>query len=42
MPGKYREVFDFNFNYSVWMSTFCHSVVAYMFSSTDSVVRLTA
>jgi len=26
MPGKYRKVFVFNFNYSVWMNTFCHRV----------------
>jgi len=26
MPGKYRNVFIFNFNCSVWMNTFCHTV----------------
>jgi len=26
MPGKYREAFAFNFNYSVWMNTFCQTV----------------
>jgi len=26
MPGKFRKYFVFNFNYSVWMNTFCHNV----------------
>jgi len=25
MPAKYRKIFVFNFDYSVWMNTFCHT-----------------
>jgi len=39
MPGKCRKGFVFNFNYSVWMNTFCHMYLAYMCTSSDNVVR---